>query len=666
MKYRLLITVFAAASLALTGCPDKRTPGNGNGDKTEAPTKIGSPIGSAEYRPVAEADATPNPIMVPLANVVILLKLDLPSEMDGTIRWIGVEVDEATAAKLNPRDVYEHPREKKLYRRLSPGMQVKRGQVIGFLDDEQAYLQYRAADAKAKAAKESAAAYEITVAKLKEIVQQTADGVARGIIPKQELLNSQATLARYQADLVEREGSASVAAEEAATAKNNLEKRTLRAAVDGQVQQVLKHEGEGVKAQEPVLVVHDFGKLRAIGNLPKEYINAVFPGDDAIIESPRDVPHGTTFEQHTTNKSIVAVVVGMANGKPVIVSAADDGRVYAWDRDLKVLQAWQVPAGVRSLAVTRPGVTPAQVLVGGMDGTARLYDLSNPGKEPIRDFDGRHDGGVAAAAFSTDGKYCVTADERGVYMYEVGTGKRIYDFPSREHHSPVTSLSFTPQGRVVSAGREPSIRVWKVGTEGAAVEHRIDSRSGDVTMPGVSDDGSRLLVDADKTHLDIIHLQDLRKERPLVTGGDAARFMNFTAWSPEMSKSPDDRRIATTGAADGVVQLWRAPTAKQRAAEVARFVTRSGAAATCAAFSPSAENGFLVVGTRKGDVHLWPLMGSEVQAEVDATVTHVDNSIESSGRTVNVLIDFDNPKAGETKHLLRPGSAVTLVIRPKN
>ena len=155
--------------------------------------------------------------------------------------------------------------------------------------------------------------------------------------------------------------------------------------------------------------------------------------------------------------------------------------------------------GVRSLAVTRPGVEPALALAGGVDGTVRdSYNLSTLSKEPIREFEGRHEGGVTAAAFSPDGKYCVTSDERGIYMYEVATGKKKYDFPAREHDSPITSLSFTPQGRVVSAGREPSVRVWIVGTEGARVEHQIDSRSGDVTMPGVSDDGSRLLLDSDK------------------------------------------------------------------------------------------------------------------------------------------------------------------------
>jgi len=112
------------------------------------------------------------------------------------------------------------------------------------------------------------------------------------------------------------------------------------------------------------------------------------------------------------------------------------------------------------------------------------------------------------------------------------------------------------------------------------------------------------------------------------------------------------------------VQLWRAPTTEARGAEVARLVTRWSAAATCAAFSPQADNGFVVVGTRKGDVHLWALPGTDIQDEVPSSVTFVEQNIESSGRTVNVLVDFDNPKRGD-RYLLRPGSAVTLVIRPK-
>jgi WD40 repeat protein len=670
MTRRLLAVSTAAACLALAAC-DKKPPTKNGATEGENPSdkvEIGAPLfPAAEYKPAQTGARAPDPVTVPMANVVILRKLDLPSEVDGAVRWVGVEIDQATAARMNPADVFQHPRDKRLFRRLVPGDFVKRDQVVALLDDDQAYTEWQSAATKASVALESAKAYAVTVQRLGEIVKKTAEGVRRGIVPEQELLNSQATEARYQADSVEHEGSAKVAASDAQKARQLLDKRTLKASYDGQVQQILKQPGEGVRPSEPVLVIHNFDRLRAIGNLPKEYLNVVSPGDEVKLEVPRDVPYGAVFDQHTTSKPIVAVAVTAVAGRPVIVSAGEDGWVFAWDRDLKVLGSWRQPAGVRSLAVTRPGVAPALALVGGVNGIARLYDLSSPErKDPVREFDGRHEGGVTAAAFSPDGRFCVTADEHAIYMYDVATGKRKYKFPEREHHSPVTSLSFTPQGRVVSAGREPSVRVWVVGEQNAKVEHRIDSRSGDVPMPGVTDDGSRLLLDADKTHLDVIHLQDLRKERPLVTAGESGRFTTFTAWSPELDKKTDNRLVATTGGAEGVVQLWRAPTAEARGAEIARLVTRGQAAATCATFSPTAENGFVVVGTRKGDVHLWPLpTGTDVQAELTATVTHVEPSIESSGRTVNVLVDFDNPVVFGTHHLLSPGSAVTLVIRPK-
>lgn len=661
MTSRLIVAIFTAATLILAGCKDtKTTKQNGtNGSGTEVETPFGTPLGSAPFGPAATPDSTPNPITVPLATVIILRKLDVSSEVDGAVKFIGVEISKDEADKLKSADVFKHPRDEKWFRRLVPGNFVKRGQMIAMLDDEVAFYDWDGAKTKAEAAKDSAEAFKETIAQLNLLADQQRRAAATKIGTEQELYNSLATLARYKADLVEHQGNSKVAIAEAQKAKTAFEKRTIRSAIDGEVQQVMKHEGEGVKAAEPMLVVHEFGQLRAVGNLPKEYINVVSPGDEVTIEVPRDTPAIATFEQHTTNKPIVAVGVTTVGGKPVIVSAAEDGWVYAWDRDRNVLQSWRVNGGVRSLAVTRAGADPALALVGGSDGIARVYNLSTMGKDPARQLDGRHEGGVTAAAFSPDGKYCVTADEHGIYMNEVSTQKRKYTFSSKEHHSAITSLSFTPQGRVVSAGREPSIRVWVVGTEGARVEHCIDSRTGDITMPGVSDDGSRLLLDADKTQLDVIHLQELRKERPLVTAGEAARFTNFSAWSP------DSRVIATTGAAEGIVQLWKAPTAKERASEIARLVTRDGSAATCAAFSPVADNGFVVVGTRKGHVHLWQTPAADVQEEIKAKVTHVEQSIESSGRTVNVLVDFENPKLGENRYLLRPGAAVTLVIRPK-
>src|SRR5262249_25226948 len=156
--------------------------------------------------------------------------------------------------------------------------------------DEQAYLEFQGADTKAKAAAESARSYAQTVKKLEKLVDQAQLGLKRGVVPEQEVLNTEATLARYQAEQVDHVGSADVAAKDAEKAKYVWERHFLKPAVEGEVQVVLKHEGEGVKAgQEPLMTIHDFTELRVVGNLPKEYVTAIRSGDDVTIELAQDI-----------------------------------------------------------------------------------------------------------------------------------------------------------------------------------------------------------------------------------------------------------------------------------------------------------------------------------------------------------------------------------------
>ena len=108
-----------------------------------------------------------------------------------------------------------------------------------------------------------------------EIVAQTAEGVSKDIVPKQELSTPKPPWPGTRpTSRTTRECSKSPPPRRQES-QVHLGQAHPEAAVDGEVQQVLKHAGEGVKAQEPVLVIHDFGQLRAIGNLPKEYVNIV-------------------------------------------------------------------------------------------------------------------------------------------------------------------------------------------------------------------------------------------------------------------------------------------------------------------------------------------------------------------------------------------------------
>lgn len=666
MFRRIPPVLTAGLILFVAACSDGKSIAKKKVSPTDDVASIdpGSLLYTAEYRPALAASNAIDPIGVPSARVVILRKLDLPARVDGTINWIGTEISEDEALKLKPVDVFRSPRDKKYYRRLSPGDWVKSDQVVALMDDEQAYIEKEGASKKAQAATDEADAYAKTVTKLGEIVKLTEDGVRRNIIPLQEYLNTQATQIRYDADLTNRNGAKMIALADLDKAKNILDKHTIRSKINGEVQQILRHEGEGIKATEPILTIYDFDRLRIEGNLPKEYIDTVRPGDHVTIEGSRDLPSLVTFEQHTTNKPITAIVVGKKDGKPLIISAGEDGWVYAWTSDRIVIGSWKLSNAIRSLAITPSSVESPLLVVGGDNGKAHLYDLANPGKEAVRELAEQHDGAVSAATFSPDGKYCVTADEKSIHLWEVSTGKRVYRFPSGEHHSPITSLTFTPQGRLISAGKEPSVRVWIVGDKGAKVEHRFDSRTGDVPTLGVSEDGSRLLLDADKARLDIVHLQEARKERPLISVSESSRFHHFAIWSPEIEGKADNRLIATGSAAEGVVQLWRAPSTNERGSEFGQLICKNYAPVTCAAFSPNAEQAFIVVGTKKGEVNIWPLpAANDLKSELSAKVNHVEKAIDSSGRTARVFVEFENPKH-DGRYLLRPGAIVNLVIRP--
>ena len=441
MLRRIIYTSVSLLSFTALACNQSKPTGANKSNDEPTAVEVGAWLPAAEYANNPQPDTLRAvPVTVPLAHVVILHKIDLPSKVDGNVRWLGVETTraEATQLKLEPRDLFENPRDKKMYRRLKPGDMVKRDQVIGLLDDDQAFVESTGAKARFEAGSEEAKAYRGTAAILRGIADKYRDR-ATNVLAETEIAQAVAQALRYEADAVGKDGAAKTAKADIDKADLILSRHTLRSVMDGQVQQILRQPGEGVKATDPIMVIYNFEKLQAQGNLPKEHLDNVRPGDTVVIEGPRDVPAGLTFEQHTTNKPVTAITVGTRAGKSIVVSGGEDGWIYAWTGDLKVVGSWKQRSAVRALAVTRPAVENGLLLAGSDDGVARIYDLTNAAvnSPALRELDGKHEGGVTAASFSADGSLCVTADERGIYLWDVANGKKKYTFP-REHHSVIT------------------------------------------------------------------------------------------------------------------------------------------------------------------------------------------------------------------------------------
>ncbi len=102
-----------------------------------------------------------------------------------------------------------------------------------------------------------------------------------------------------------------------------------------------------------------------------------------------------------------------------------------------------------------------QVLTGGQDHTAKLWDVSNG--EVIRTFEG-HTGNVFTVAFSPDESMVLTGSfDNTARLWNTETGEHLETFEGHTHD--VLTAAFSPSGsRVVTGGHDETARLWNTET----------------------------------------------------------------------------------------------------------------------------------------------------------------------------------------------------------
>lgn len=661
LRQILRASLFGVLLAAVAACSSSSSP-KVSGDKTDdrsRPAEIGGPLFAAAPWPKVIDDPTGGePIRIPSCHLTVLDKVDVPSKEEGTIEWLGVPATASEIGNLPPNEKYEHRRTLTTFRRLRLGEVVRAGQVIALLNDERAALEHDIAVSNINGAKSESEAANKGIKYYEENVkiEEKAGSSTSAIVA------AKANLARAVAEAASKEWTIRRTEGEERKAKVKLSNHFITAPITGRVVQIYKLPGEGVKATEPVLQLQEISRLGIEGYLEVQYADLIRVNSEVFVEPDIKEPPLPVRFPHVSSKPITAIAVGMSQDNAVIVSASEDGWVYAWNRDGKVHSVWKHPAAVRAVTCTRPGAKAAMAVTGCDDGKARIWSLSQFAKTPLATLDGLHEGGVQAVAFSPDGATCLTSDDRGeIFLWNAFTGKKLYAFP-REHNSAVTSLQFTPQCKVVSAGRDSIANIWNVGDKSAAVEVSFEHRSGEVNALGVTDDGGQMLLDLDKSRLRIIEMSEQRNLGTLQQTGEGGKFAAFALFSPSIGTN-NDRVILTTGGSDGVLQLWRWTNGAGRGSELRKLVCTGYAGVACAAFSPHADGGFIVAGTRKGVVHLWPMPTAEdLTQRYKARITSIDPNRESSGKTVRIYAELDN---SEHAHLrLHPGTTATLTVLP--
>jgi WD40 repeat protein len=662
-----------------------------------------------------------DPVVIPDCHLESRFKSDVPSPREGQLLFIGEPIQQAVAAPGSedltiPVLVHTMVEGKKVSRvnrvrfgdsvsaadqktlgellpatiikggveypvkfaRLDRGMIVRRNQVVAMLDPSVALAEldatlckYEAAVADARAAEATARETQYRLERLENLKRNTAAG--RPVVSEEEFGAALLLRESKRQEAVSKAEAVNLAASEVEKSLTLYKQHEIRNRLpwDGIVKTIYKNGSDGVKAQEPILQLQNVERLRAEGLVDVPYRdrlhrNARVSLEPTISESPLVVfPGGHRGE--------VTGVAFSGQGESLrVVSVSEDHTAFVWSvaqphrRPLVLAH----PEPIRSVACSpsRPWC-----LTGCADGGLRLWDLDS-GKLLREVKDTRHRGAVTAVAFSPNGEYFAGGGEDGViqiWRTAADAGEPLYTLsaePGTEqaHLGAVTALQFTKQARLVSAGRDDTLRVWKLGKKAAELVRSAANRGGTVAALGVTFDGGRMLLDQGK-RLQVLSVKDGSIVGELQGTFGSTPFEAFALFSP------DDELLLTAGAPEGRLQLWHLPPG-ERPYEVRQFAAKERSPATCAAFAPragigAARDSYAVSGTKDGRIYLWQLPNRQAVEQHrirGLSLTQVDGSLDANARQLRIGVDVLNPRdeRSPTGYRLLPGAPVTVVIEP--
>lgn len=599
-------------------------------EKSPPASELGKDLYAGKFAPIEmpKRRASMDPIV--LTGTMNAFEVEeVPSKVreGGTVLFIGEMADESAVLVAGSAAFLAEPyypaeidtgRQKfvKFYRRLYEGQIVQQGQMLGMVNPTEALGAVLEKDAKITAAEADAAA---AVAGEREGLERRVRAQRlfdQKVIPKEDLGSAILTWQKLYNEMISAGEKVKLAEIDKDQADAKLRMHELRALLPYKtytIKTIHRPAGTFLKQLDPVVItVQNLERLLAEASIEEQYYtrfkdkkHVTATIEPTVLEAPTHEWHG-----HDGDITCVAVARDMK-----IVSGSEDRTVCMWKPHEAAMQRrFEHDDPVKTLACTPIGAKDNLCVSGCSDGSIWLWDLDGAKDVPIKKLDKPHgDNAITALAFSPDGAYFASgAADGSISLWTTATGELKYAFvpkngvgADQRHEDAVTALHFTPQSRLISAGRDKTLRVWVLKELGASPDGKaLRDRDGNVRNLGVSQDGQWMLFDQGRT-LRFLSVENRKLIHSINLPPNSQPFDTLAAFSP------DGTLLLTAGAPEGRLQLWRTPTADSRAFEVRQFAPRErDRAVACAAFSPNLTVGdvtpFAVSGSGQ-KIYLWNL-----------------------------------------------------------
>lgn len=676
------VLLFAGAVWSL-GMMQDADPAVNNTGSAESPVtplaELGADLYEAAAFPKLERVEAPAQLLDPVVVAGFLRPIEeqeVPSQVPGQVLFVGEAVPEGAvqaagvAAFLAEPYYYatvwagERPAAY-FYRRFYEGQAITHEQMVAMVDPTKALGQVQEKRAKLEAAEAEVRAAQAAHKEAKIRLITAEDLYARRAISREELGTAQVTAASKLHELETKQAYVNVSVSDLYQAEAHLRLHEIRNKLpyrQAVIKTINRPRGFAVKELEAVMVVHSNDRLQAETQLEAQYQERLRRARTATIEPIREQSPARTLPGHRSD--VTALAVTRDRPVPRIVSADAEGLVYLRSRYSHIpLRQYSHGAPVRALACAPAGSARNWCVTGGEDGSLRLWDLDSEADEPIKAVEKAHADAVTAVAFGPDGAYFATGAADGtIKLWRSEGGQEVYPFDREHgvgdpHRGAVTTLTFLPQCRLVSAARDNTVRVWQLKQKGAAPQGRpISGRDGKVAQLGVSRDGRFMLFDQGRT-LQLLAVESGLPISTLSAPGGSTPFETVALVAPDASL------LLTAGAPEGRLQLWRTPTATERGFEVRQFLTDERAPVACAAFAPFAGQGgepSFAVSASKSNVYVWQVPTAQEagrQRIENVPLTLVSQNREADPRKMRIGFELANPDGR-----LIPGMPVTIVI----